>query len=272
MTTFEALVLGVVQGVTEFLPISSTAHLRIVPALAGWGDPGAAYTAVLQLGTLVAVVGYFLPDLLRMLRASLAAIADRSRPPEPAARQLGYIVLGTLPVGIAGIAFKHAIEGSLRSLWVISVAVIFFTIELAFVERSARHNRDYDDIRLRDALIIGCAQALALVPGVSRSGITLVAALAIGLRRDAAARFSFLLGVPAIAAAGIFELKPLLKAHDTNVSALAVGLLAAAGAGYISIAWLLRFLRARTTMPFVVYRVALGALLLALLFGGRLVP
>jgi undecaprenyl-diphosphatase len=246
MTTFEALVLGVVQGVTEFLPISSTAHLRIVPALAGWADPGAAYTAVLQLGTLAAVVGYFLPDLLRMLRAALAAIADRSRPPEPAARQLGYIILGTVPVGVAGIAFKHAIEGSLRSLWVISVALIVVALALAFVERSARHSRDYDDIRLRDALIIGCAQALALVPGVSRSGITLVAALAIGLRRDAAARFSFLLGVPAIAAAGIFELKPLLKAHDTNVSALVVGLLAAAGAGYISIAWLLRFLRART--------------------------
>jgi undecaprenyl-diphosphatase len=272
MTTFEALVLGVVQGVTEFLPISSTAHLRIVPALAGWADPGAAYTAVLQLGTLAAVVGYFLPDLLRMLRAALAAIADRSRPPEPAARQLGYIILGTVPVGVAGIAFKHAIEGSLRSLWVISVALIVVALALAFVERSARHSRDYDDIRLRDALIIGCAQALALVPGVSRSGITLVAALAIGLRRDAAARFSFLLGVPAIAAAGIFELKPLLKAHDTNVSALVVGLLAAAGAGYISIAWLLRFLRARTTMPFVVYRIALGVLLLALLFSGRLVP
>jgi len=272
MTTFEALVLGVVQGVTEFLPISSTAHLRIVPALAGWADPGAAYTAVLQLGTLAAVVGYFLPDLLRMLRAALAAIADRSRPPEPAARQLGYIILGTVPVGVAGIAFKHAIEGSLRSLWVISVALIVVALALAFVERSARHSRDYDDIRLRDALIIGCAEALALVPGVSRSGITLVAALAIGLRRDAAARFSFLLGVPAIAAAGIFELKPLLKAHDTNVSALVVGLLAAAGAGYISIAWLLRFLRARTTMPFVVYRIALGVLLLALLFSGRLVP
>ena len=272
MTTFEALVLGVVQGVTEFLPISSTAHLRIVPALAGWADPGAAFTAVLQLGTLAAVVGYFLPDLLRMVRASISAVTDRSRPPEPAARQFMYIVLGTLPVGVAGIVFKHAIEGSLRSLWVISTALIVVALALAFVERSARHNRDYDDIRLRDALIIGCAQALALVPGVSRSGITLVAALAIGLRRDAAARFSFLLGVPAIAAAGIFELKPLLKAHDTNVSALAVGLLAAAGAGYISIAWLLRFLRARTTMPFVVYRIALGALLLALLVSGRVAP
>ena len=207
MTMFEALVLGVVQGVTEFLPISSTAHLRIVPALAGWGDPGAAFTAVLQLGTLVAVVGYFLPDLLRMLRAAMAAVRDRSRPPEPAARQLGYIVLGTLPVGIAGIAFKHAIEGSLRSLWVISGALIVVALALAWVERAARHTRDFDDIRLRDAMIIGCAQALALVPGVSRSGITLVAALALGLRRDAAARFSFLLGVPAIAAAGIFELE-----------------------------------------------------------------
>ena len=120
MTMFEALVLGVVQGVTEFLPISSTAHLRIVPALAGWGDPGAALTAVLLLGTLVAVVGYFLPDLLRMLRAAVAWVRDRSRPPEPAARQLGYIVLGTVPVGIAGLTCKHASEGSLRSRGVMS--------------------------------------------------------------------------------------------------------------------------------------------------------
>jgi undecaprenyl-diphosphatase len=272
MTTIEALVMGVVQGVTEFLPISSTAHLRIVPALAGWPDAGAAFTAVLQLGTLAAVVGYFMPELLRMLRASITALTDRSKPPEPAARRLGYIILGTLPVGIAGIVFKHAIEGSLRSLWVISGALIVVALALAWIERNARHSRDFDDITLRDAMIIGCAQALALVPGVSRSGITLVAALAIGLRRDAAARFSFLLGVPAIAAAGIFELKPLLKAHDLNVAALAVGLLAAAGAGYVSIAWLLKFLRARTTMPFVIYRIALGALLLALLFAGRVAP
>jgi undecaprenyl-diphosphatase len=272
MTTFEALVLGVVQGVTEFLPISSTAHLRIVPALAGWGDPGAAFSAVLQLGSLVAVVGYFLPDLLRMLRAALAAVSDRSRPPEPAARHLLYIVLGTVPVGVAGLVFKHAIEGWLRSLWVISIALIVVALLLMWVERAARHSRDFDDINLRDAMIIGCAQALALVPGVSRSGITLVAAMAIGLRRDAAARFSFLLGVPAIAAAGIFELKPLLQARDVNGTGLVVGLLAAAGAGYLSIAWLLRFLRARNTLPFVVYRIALGALLLGLLFSHRLAP
>src|SRR5262245_53857094 len=272
MTTFEAMVLGVEQGVTEFLPISSTAHLRIVPALVGWGDPGAALTAVLQLGTLAAVVGYFLPDLLRMVRASLAWLRDRSHPPEPAARQLLYIVLGTVPVGVAGLVFKHAIEGALRSLWVISAAVIVVAVALAWVERGARHTRDFDDIRLRDAMIIGCAQALALIPGVSRSGITLVAALAIGLRRDAAARFSFLLGVPAIAAAGVFELKPLLKARDVNFAALAIGLVAAAVAGYLSIAWLLRFLRVRSTRPFIIYRIALGALLLALLFTHRLLP
>jgi undecaprenyl-diphosphatase len=270
MTTFEALVLGVVQGVTEFLPISSTAHLRIVPALAGWPDAGAAFTAVLQLGSLLAVIGYFLPDLARMLRATVTWLVDRSRPPEPAARELGYLIVGTLPVGIAGIAFKHAIEGSLRSLWVIATALIVVGLALAAVERIARRNRDFDDIGLRDAVIIGSAQALALVPGVSRSGITLLAALALGLRREAAARFSFLLSVPAVAAAGVFELPKVLHGRDVSGSALAIGLVAAAVSGYASIAWLLRFLRARSTIPFVVYRVALGALLLFLLATNRL--
>lgn len=270
MTTFEALVLGIVQGVTEFLPISSTAHLRIVPALAGWPDPGAAFTAVLQLGSLLAVVGYFLPELIRMLRAAFAAVTDRSRPPEPAARHLLYLIVGTLPVGICGLAFKHAIEGSLRSLWVISGALIVVALGLAWVERVARRDRDFDSIVLRDAVIIGCAQALALVPGTSRSGITLLAALAIGLRRESAARFSFLLSVPAVAAAGVFELPKLLRGGDVGGGALVIGLIAAAVAGYASIAWLLKFLRARSTMPFVVYRIALGIGLIALLLAGQI--
>jgi undecaprenyl-diphosphatase len=270
MTTFEAVVLGIVQGVTEFLPISSTAHLRIVPALLGWHDAGAAFTAVLQLGSLLAVIGYFLTDLLRMLRATATALADRSRPPEPPARELGYLIVGTIPVGIAGIAFKHAIEGSLRSLWVIATALIVVGLALAYVERVARRDRSFESITLRDAVIIGCAQALALVPGVSRSGITLLAALGLGMRREAAARFSFLLSVPAVAAAGIFELPKVLHARDVSGSALAIGLVAAAVSGYASIAWLLRFLRVRSTIPFVVYRVALGTLLLALLATGRL--
>jgi len=269
VTYFEAVVLGIVQGVTEFLPISSTAHLRVVPALVGWSDPGAAFTAVLQLGSLGAVIGYFFGDLRHMLGAALTAVRDRTRPPEPEAWQLFYIVAGTVPLGVAGVLLRHAVEGSLRSLWVIASALILVGLGLAFVERAARHTREIGDLRLRDALIIGCAQALALVPGTSRSGITLLAAMALGLRREAAARFSFLLSVPAVAAAGIFELPKVLDAGDVGGGPLLLGLLAAFAASYASIAWLLRFLRTRTTIPFVVYRLALGALILALLATGQ---
>jgi undecaprenyl-diphosphatase len=270
VTAFHALVLGVVQGVTEFLPISSTAHLRIVPAILGWGDPGAAFSAVIQLGSLVAVIGYFLSDLLRMVRAALAAAADRSRPPEPAARQLLYVVVGTIPVGIAGLVFKHAVEGSLRSLYVIAGAMILVALGLAYVERAARHSRTFDELTLRDAVIIGCAQALALIPGVSRSGITLLAAMGLGFKRESAARFSFLLSVPAIAAAGIFEMRKVLHQHDVSGGVLILGVVSAAIASYASIAWLLRFLRTRTTIPFVIYRIALGLLIFAMLATGRL--
>jgi undecaprenyl-diphosphatase len=153
---------------------------------------------------------------------------------------------------------------------VIATAMIVVGLALAVVERIARRNRDFDSITTRDAILIGCAQSLALVPGVSRSGITLLAALALGLRREAAARFSFLLSVPAVAAAGVFELPKVLRARDVSGSALAIGLVAAAVSGYASIAWLLRFLRVRSTIPFVVYRVALGGLLLFMLATGRL--
>jgi undecaprenyl-diphosphatase len=270
MTSFESLVLGVVQGVTEFLPISSTAHLRIVPALLHWDDPGAAYTAVLQLGSLVAVIGYFLPELMKMLGAGWKALTDRSRPPSRPARELGYLVVGTVPAVIAGVLFRHAIEGSFRSLWVIASAMIVVALLLAVVEKKARHVRAFDEITLRDALIIGCAQAFAVIPGVSRSGSTLMAAMALGFKREAAARFSFLLSVPIVAAAGVFEMPKVMHAHDLHGSTMAIGLLAAAVAGYASIAWLLRFLRARSTVPFIIYRIALGGVLIALLATGRL--
>ena len=270
MTNFESLVLGVVQGVTEFLPISSTAHLRIVPALLHWDDPGAAYTAVLQLGSLVAVIGYFLPELMKMLGAGWKALTDRSQPPTRPARELGYLVVGTLPAVVAGVLFRHAIEGSFRSLWVIASAMIVVALMLAVVEKKAAHVRAFDELTLRDALIIGCAQAFAVIPGVSRSGSTLMAAMALGFRREAAARFSFLLSVPIVAAAGVFEMPKVMHAHDLHGSTMAIGLLAAAVAGYASIAWLLRFLRARSTVPFIIYRVALGLILIALLATGRL--
>jgi len=270
MTNFESLVLGVVQGVTEFLPISSTAHLRIVPALLHWDDPGAAYTAVLQLGSLVAVIGYFLPELMKMLSAGLKALTDRSQPPSRPARELGYLIVGTIPAVVAGVLFRHAIEGSFRSLWVIASAMIVVALMLAVVEKKAAHVRAFDELTLRDALIIGCAQAFAVIPGVSRSGSTLMAAMALGFRREAAARFSFLLSVPIVAAAGVFEMPKVMHAHDLHGSTMAIGLLAAAVAGYASIAWLLRFLRARSTVPFIIYRVALGLVLIALLATGRL--
>ena len=258
--------LGLTQGITEFLPISSTAHLRIVPALAGWPDAGAAYTAVLQLGSLVAVLGFFARDLVAMAGAAL----DPARRRGPEARMLLAIVLGTIPIGLAGVLLKHAVEGPLRKLPVIGASLVLVGLLMAVVERRARHERGFEQIGLRDALLVGLAQTLALVPGVSRSGITLCCAMALGLRRDAAARFSFLLSVPAVAAAGVFELPKVLRAPGLVGAPLAVGLVLAAVSGYLSIAWLLRFLRTRTTIPFVVYRVAVGVALLAAVAAGAL--
>jgi undecaprenyl-diphosphatase len=266
MNLLQAILLGLLQGVTEFLPISSTAHLRVVPALLGQPDPGAAFTAVLQLGTLVAVMGFFLRELVGMATALMDPVRRRG----PEARQLLYLVVGTIPIGIAGLTFRHAIEGPLRSLQVIAAALIVVALLMAAADRFASGRRELDQVVLRDALLIGAAQALALVPGVSRSGITLVAGMALGLRRDAAARFSFLLSVPAIGAAGVFELPEVLAARDISGGALAAGLAAAAVSGYLSIAWLLRFLRTHATTPFVVYRVALGVLLLVGLATGWL--
>ncbi len=258
MNLVEATVLGLVQGITEFLPISSTAHLRIAPALLGWPDPGAPVTAVLQLGSLAAVIGFFLRDLLGMARSFL----DPARRRTPTGMGLPYLIIGTIPIGIAGLLLRHAIEGPLRSLQVIAGSLIVVALLMGIVDRKARGTRGTESIGLRDAILLGLAQALALVPGVSRSGITLTAGMALGLRRDAAARFSFLLSVPAVGAAGVFELPKVLRATGIGGAALALGLLAAAAAGYASIAWLLRFLRTRTTMPFVIYRVALGIFLL----------
>jgi undecaprenyl-diphosphatase len=271
VTTVQAAILGFVQGVTEFLPISSTAHLRIVPALLHWPDPGAAFTAVIQLGTLAAVLTFFAKDLASIARATVAAISDPARRQDPRARLAAYLVVGTLPIVITGILFKEAIRGTLRALPVIATALIVVAVGLAIVERVARHRRSIEELVWADAVVIGCAQALALVPGVSRSGITILAAMAIGLRREAAARFSFLLSIPAVAGAGIFEMKHVLHS-EVAVSSLAVGLVTAAVTGYASIAWLLRFLRTRTMFPFVAYRIALGALIFVLLARGLLQP
>jgi undecaprenyl-diphosphatase len=266
LTIFQALTLGLVQGITEFLPISSTAHLRLVPAVLSWPDGGAAFAAVIQLGTLLAVIGFFLRDLVRML----AAAAKPATRGGLDARMLLYIVVGTVPIGVVGLLARHAIEGPLRSILVIASSLVVVGIVMGIVEKTARHERPMESFTLRDAWLVGMAQALALIPGTSRSGITLVAAMLLGFRRDAAARFSFLLSIPAVAAAGIFELPKLLHDREVGIAALVVGLAAAAISGYLSVAWLLRFLRTRTTYGFVIYRVVLGLGLVAAVLAGKL--
>jgi undecaprenyl-diphosphatase len=266
VTIIQAAVLGLVQGITEFLPISSTAHLRLVPALFSWPDGGAAFAAVIQLGTLFAVIGFFLRDLFRML----AAAARPATRKDIDARMLLYMVVGTIPIGVVGLLAKHAIEGPLRSLLVIATSLVAVALLMALVERTARHERSIESFTLRDAMLVGIAQALAVIPGTSRSGITLVAAMMLGFRREASARFSFLLSIPAVAAAGVFELPKLLHDREVGVAALTVGLLTAAVSGYLSVAWLLRFLRTRTTYGFVIYRIVLGLGLVTAVLAGKI--
>ena len=271
MSVLEAIVLGIVQGLTEFLPISSSAHLRIVPAFAGWEDPGAAFTAVTQLGTIAAVLLYFRHDLRRIAVAWAASVVRRDRRHGQDAR-LGWIIfLGTIPIGLFGLVFKDQIESGARSLYLIGSTLIALGLVLLLAERVGKRERGVESIGLRDGLTIGVAQAAALVPGVSRSGATITAGLFLGLEREAAARFSFLLSVPAIVLSGIFELGSIgSREHDVGLVALVVATAFAFVVGYASIAFLLRFLTNHSTVVFVAYRITLGAAVLALAATGTI--
>jgi undecaprenyl-diphosphatase len=265
----EAIVLGIVQGLTEFLPISSTGHLRIVPAFLGWDDPGAAFTAVTQLGTMAAVLLYFREDLWRITRSFVRSLkAGETRDQD--ARLGWYILLGTIPIGIFGLAFRDQIERGARDLYVIGTALIVLGLVLLAAEKVGTRERDIDAITPRDGLVVGLAQALALVPGVSRSGATITAGLFLGLDRAAAARFSFLLSVPAVVLSGLFEMRKFVGkgGDDTGAGALIVATLLAFVVGYASIAFLLRFLVDHSTYVFVGYRVVLGAAVLVLVYAG----
>jgi undecaprenyl-diphosphatase len=274
MTAIQAIILGLVQGFTEFLPISSIAHLRVIPALLGWPDPGAAFSAVIQLGTLAAVLAYFGRDLGVMTRAVLQGIFDGRPWKKQEARLAWFILLGTLPIGVCGVVFKRHIEGEFRSLYVISASLIVLGILLWVAEKTATFRRDVGQVGFVDSQAIGLAQALSLIPGSSRSGTTMTAAMFLGLTREAAARFSFILGIPAIAAAGLFELRDLLRpgVSGAGIPALVIGILTSAVSGYLAIDLLLRYLRTRTTHIFVWYRIGLGLLLLGLLASGVLAP
>lgn len=274
MSLLQAIVLGVIQGLTEFLPISSTAHLRIVPALLGWPDPGAAFSAVIQLGTLGAVLIYFARDIGVLSSAALEGLVRRRPLEDHRARLAWFIVLGTVPIGLCGVAFKRLIENEFRSLYVIAGSLVLLALALWAAERMGTFRKGMDAVDWRESQVVGLAQALALVPGSSRSGVTITAGLFVGLARDAAARFSFLLGIPAILAAGLFEFRALLKHGLGGGSFLTLGVATAVSAvsGYLAIAFLLRYLRTHTTYVFIGYRLALGALLLLLLASGHLTP
>jgi undecaprenyl-diphosphatase len=277
-----AIVLGIVQGLTEFLPISSSGHLRIVPALLGWSDPGAAFTAVIQIGTLVAVLAYFRADVARIARAWLEQVVGR-HPKDPLDARLGWMmILATVPIVVCGVVFKQSIVTTLRSLYVVAATMIGLAVVLALAEvvvriRAARGHdpRNMEATTWLDAIVIGIAQALALVPGVSRSGVTITAGLFAGLSRETAARFSFLLSLPAVFAAGIYELfreRDALFNTSDDALALVAATLTSAIVGYASIAFLLKYLKQHTTFVFVAYRLVLGGLLLWWLSAGTLAP
>ncbi len=273
MSTLEAIVLGIVQGLTEFLPISSTAHLRIVPAFLGWEDPGAAFTAVTQLGTMAAVVVYFRRDLLRIVIAWARGFRDPEVRKTLDARLGWYIGLGTIPIAVFGFLFRNPIENGARSLYLIAAALIVLGLVLLAADRLGRRDRGFEGLSARDGVVIGCAQALALVPGVSRSGATLTAGLFLGLERAAAARYSFLLSIPAVVLSGVLELGTILSDEDgegTTILALILATTMAFISGYAAIAFLLRFLQTHSMLVFVVYRIALGALVFALLGAGAI--
>jgi len=273
VSTLQSIVLGIVQGLTEFLPISSTAHLRIVPAFLGWEDPGAAFTAVTQLGTMAAVLLYFRNDLIRIALAWMRSLRDPSLRRELDARLGWYIVLGTIPIGIFGVLFKDQIENGARDLYLIGSALILLGLVLLAAERVGTRERSIEQIEARDGLVVGFAQAAALVPGVSRSGATITAGLFLGLDRQTAARFSFLLSVPAVVLSGLLELGSILSGEEgqhVSTGRLALATLLAFVTGYAAIAWMLRYLAHHSTVVFVVYRVALGILVLALVSSGTI--
>jgi undecaprenyl-diphosphatase len=258
--------LGVVQGITELLPISSTAHMRVVPALLGWQDPGSAFSAAMQLAALAAVVAYFWSDVRDLTVNSWRAVV-RGKLDDSHFRLSLWIILATVPIGLAGLALArvlNACSSPMRALSVIGWACVVMAVLLALAEVYARHKRTIAQASIVDALLVGIAQVGALIPGVSRSGSTLTAALALGFQRDEAARFSFLLGLPAIALAGLKEIWELHKAHlDAHGwSVLGLGLVVASISAFFAIWSLMRILERFTAWPFVIYRALLGAVLL----------
>jgi len=269
----KAVVLGVLQGLTEFLPISSSAHLRIFPELLGWGDPGAAFTAVIQIGTELAVLIYFRADIWRIGSAWVRSLFQPEWRGSLDARMGWFIIVGSLPIVVLGVLLKDLIERDFRNLWVIGTTLIVLGIVLGVADRVSRNDRTIAKITLRDSVLMGLAQAAALVPGVSRSGATISMGRFLGYEREAATRYAFLLAIPAVVGAGLFELREIPHGDNAygwgpTIVATVVSFLV----GYAAIAWLLRYVSTHSYLPFVVYRVVLGGATLLLLGAGVLSP
>ncbi len=267
----KAVVLGLIQGLTEFLPISSSAHLRIYPELFGWGDPGAAFTAVIQIGTETAVLLFFWRDIWRIGSAWCRSLVKPELRGTLDARMGWYIIIGSLPIVILGIALKDVIEQDFRNLWIIATALIVLGIVLGVADATSSNQLQIKKMSLRDAILLGFAQAMALVPGVSRSGATISMGRLLGYEREAATRFAFLLAIPAVVGAGLFELKEIPNgANSYGWGPTVVATLVSFAVGYAAIAWLLRYVSTRSYAPFVIYRIALGVATMALLGFGVL--
>ncbi|NJK54550.1 MAG: undecaprenyl-diphosphate phosphatase [Pleurocapsa sp. SU_5_0] len=265
---FQAIVLGFVQGATEFIPISSTAHLKAVPVFFGWGDPGVAFSAVIQLGSLAAVLTYFWSDISQITQGMIKAVRTSDYDSQDFWLAVG-IMVGTIPIVTLGLILKVSnppiYENTFRSMSSIAIVSIVMALLLALAETMGNQKRDFQDLSLKDGIVLGLAQALAIVPGASRSGSTMTVGLLNNLDRATAARFSFLLGIPAIAISGLVELKDMFDsgAASTGIVSLIGALISSALFSYLAIAWLLEFLKRRSTWVFVWYRLGFGVFILA---------
>ncbi|MGW1270829.1 undecaprenyl-diphosphate phosphatase [Streptomyces sp. NPDC002491] len=284
MSWFESLVLGLVQGLTEFLPVSSSAHLRLTAAFSGWKDPGAAFTAITQIGTEAAVLIYFRKDIGRIIAAWSRSLFDKTMRKDHDAQMGWLVIVGSIPIGLLGVTLKDQIEGPFRDLRITATMLVVVGIVIGVADRLAardetggkhrapKQRKTLENLGVKDGLIFGLCQACALIPGVSRSGATISGGLFMGYKREAAARYSFLLAIPAVLASGVFETKDALEGGHVAWGPTLFATVIAFASGYAVIAWFMKFISTKSFMPFVYYRVVLGVVIIALVATGSLSP
>lgn len=265
---FEALILGIIQGLTEFLPISSSAHILIVSTLAGWGDPGAAFTAVTQLGTETAVLVYFRKDIWRIITTWTRSLYTPELRGNIDARMGWYVIVGTIPIGFFGYTFSDQIETAARNLYLVATVLIVFGLVLGAADRWGKQDKTLDDLTIKTGLIYGFGQALALIPGVSRSGATISTGRILGFDRPSATRYAFLLAIPAVVISGLYEALKIGDEKNVSWGPTILATIVAFFVGYAVISWLIRYVSHGSFLPFVIYRIALGTLVLVLLGTG----